>query len=64
MARVVRKRKKVEPPATVLASMLEKHLEYLRLRNYSEYTIKGRRVHIHFFLDWASERGITEPSQT
>lgn len=61
MSRIVRKRKKVEPPATVLASMMEKHLEDLRLKNYSEYTIKGRRVHIQFFLLWAQERGLTEP---
>lgn len=61
MARVVRKRKCVEPPRTPLALLLEKHLEDLRLRNYSEYTVKGRRVHIQFFLDWAFERGITEP---
>jgi integrase/recombinase XerD len=53
MARIVRN--------TVLAALLEKHLEDLRLKNYSEYTIKGRRVHIGFFLDWAFERGITEP---
>ena len=61
MARVVKPRKAVEPPKTPLAALLEKHLEDLRLKNYSEYTIKGRRVHIHFFLDWAFERGITEP---
>ena len=41
--------------------MMEKHLDDLRLKNYSEYTVKGRRVHINFFLDWATERGITEP---
>ena len=61
MARIVRKRKPVEPPKTPLAMLMEKHLENLRLKNYSEYTIKGRRVHIGFFLDWACERGITEP---
>lgn len=61
MARVVRKRKPPEPPATPLAALMEKHLEDLRLKNYSEYTIKGRRVHIGFFLDWAQGRGITEP---
>jgi integrase/recombinase XerD len=61
VARTVRKRKSPEPPATPLAALLEKHLEDLRLKNYSEYTIKGRRVHIQFFLDWAQERGITEP---
>ena len=61
MSRIVRKRKPPEPPATPLAALLEKHLEDLRLKNYSEYTIKGRRVHIGMFLDWASERGLTEP---
>jgi len=46
---------------TVLAALLEKHLEDLRVRNYSEYTVKNRRVHIGFFLDWCDERGLTEP---
>jgi integrase/recombinase XerD len=61
VARIVRKRKSPEPPATPLAALLEKHLEDLRLKNYSEYTIKNRRVHIGIFLAWAFERGITEP---
>lgn len=61
MAKVVRKRKQPEPPATPLAALLEKHLDDLRVRQYSEYTIKGRRVHIGFFLEWAFGRGITEP---
>ena len=59
MARVTKRRKPLEPPATPLAAMLEKHLEDLRVRNYSEYTIKGRRVHIGFFLVWCHERGLT-----
>jgi integrase/recombinase XerD len=46
---------------TTLAALLEKHLEDLAARNYSEYTIKGRRVHIGFFLDWCDERGLAEP---
>jgi integrase/recombinase XerD len=61
MARVVRKRKVAEPPSTPLAALLEKHLDDLRVKNYSEYTIKGRRVHARFFLEWAQEHGITEP---
>ena len=48
MSRIVRNHK----PVTPLDSLLEKHLEDLLLKNYSEYTIKGRRVHIGFFLDW------------
>lgn len=61
VARIVRKRKPAEPPKLPLAELMEKHLADLRQKNYSEYTIKGRRVHIGFFLDWAHERGITEP---
>ena len=61
MAKVVRKRKPVAAPATPLALLLEKHLDHLRLRDYSEYTLKGRRVHIGFFLEWAAERGIADP---
>jgi integrase/recombinase XerD len=61
MAKVVRKRKAPAPPVTPLESLLEKHLDHLRVRDYSEYTIKGRRVHIGFFLDWCRERGIAEP---
>ena len=59
MARAVKPRKAVEPPKTPLAALLEKHLEDLRLKNYSEYTIKGRRVHIHFFLFGACEESPT-----
>jgi integrase/recombinase XerD len=61
MSKAVRKRRQPEPPATPLAALLEKHLEDLRVRSYSEYTVKNRRVHIGFFLVWAFERGITEP---
>jgi integrase/recombinase XerD len=57
MNRIVRNHR----PATPLDSLLEKHLEDLKIKNYSEYTIKGRRVHIGFFLDWCGERGIAEP---
>ena len=61
MSRIVRKRKPATPPSTPLAALLEKHLEDLLLKNYSGYTIKGRRVHINFFIEWATERGIADP---
>jgi integrase/recombinase XerD len=61
MAKIVRKRKTRAAPSTPLELLLEKHLEDLRLKNYSEYTIKGRRVHIDYFIAWAAERGIAEP---
>ncbi|MGD0295867.1 MAG: site-specific tyrosine recombinase XerC [Bryobacteraceae bacterium] len=60
MSRVVRKRRSNPPPATPLQALLE-HLDDLRIKNYSEYTVKNRRVHIGFFLDWCDQRGISEP---
>ena len=60
---LVRKRKSPEPPDTPLYALLLKHLEDLQVRGYSEYTVKNRRVHIGFFLDWANERGFTEPME-
>ncbi len=61
MARVVKKRKPEAPPASPLAAVMEKHLDALRVQNYSEYTVKNRRVHIGFFVDWCHERGLSEP---
>jgi integrase/recombinase XerD len=40
---------------------MEKHLAALAVKNYSPYTIRNRRVHIGFFLDWCTERGLSEP---
>jgi integrase/recombinase XerD len=62
MARVVKKRKPVEPPASLLAALMEKHLEALRVQNYSQYTVKNRRVHLGFFLEWCANRSLTEPA--
>jgi integrase/recombinase XerD len=62
MSRVVKKRKPAPPPASPLAALMEKHLEALRVQNYSEYTVKNRRVHLGFFLEWCAVRSLTEPS--
>jgi integrase/recombinase XerD len=48
-------------PESPLAALLEKHLADLRVKNYSEYTVRNRHVHIGFFLVWCLERGISEP---
>jgi integrase/recombinase XerD len=56
-----RSRNRKPLPETVLAQLLERHLEDSRVKNYSPYTIRSRRVHIGFFLRWCAERGITEP---
>jgi len=63
MARIVRKRKPEAPPSSPLAAMLERHLEDLRVKNYSEYTVKNRRTHIGFFVEWCRDRGVTEPTE-
>jgi integrase/recombinase XerD len=47
---------------TPIAALLAPHLEWLQARNYSEYTVKNRRVHLGFFLDWCREHGIEEPA--
>jgi integrase/recombinase XerD len=46
MARIVKRRKPEAKPASPLAALMEKHLEALRVLNYSEYTVKNRRVHL------------------
>jgi integrase/recombinase XerD len=63
MARVVRKRKQTPKPLSPLAALMEKHLEALQVKNYSEYTIKNRRGHIGFFIEWCHDRGLTEPTE-
>jgi integrase/recombinase XerD len=61
MARTERKRKPQVSPETPLESLMRDHLDALRGRNYSEYTVRNRQVHIGFFLTWLKERGIADP---
>ena len=61
MARVEKKRRPQAAPATPLEALMREHLRSLEVRNYSEFTVKGRAGHIRFFLDWLKERGITDP---
>ncbi len=41
--------------------MMHEHLKALRTKNYSEWTVRNRHVHIGFFIEWAQERGLNEP---
>jgi hypothetical protein len=43
MARVRKKRKAEAPPATPLEALMHEHLNWLRERNYSGYTVRGPR---------------------
>jgi integrase/recombinase XerD len=63
MARVARKRKQTLQPLSPLAALMERHLEALQIQNYSQYTVRNRRVHIGFFVKWCHDRGITEPAE-
>jgi integrase/recombinase XerD len=63
MARTIKKRKPDPLPGSPLAAMMEKHLQALCVLNYSQYTVKNRRGHIGFFLQWCHDRGITEPTE-
>ena len=60
MARV-EKRKAPAPVQTPLEDLMRQHLKYLEVKNYSEYTVRGRSGHIRFFIDWLKERSSTEP---
>jgi integrase/recombinase XerD len=62
MARVEKKRKQAsQTPRTILETLMQEHLDALRVRGYSEHTVKNRLVHIGYFLDWAHEHGLREP---
>lgn len=61
MARVEKKRKPEAAPETPLEVLMRAHLNALKVRGYSEYTVKNRLVHIGFFIQWAYEHGLREP---
>jgi integrase/recombinase XerD len=43
--------------------LMHEHLTALRIKNYSEYTIRNRQVHIGFFIAWLKLRDISAPCQ-
>lgn len=61
MARITTTRKPAVMPRTPLEAMMHDHLHALAVQNYSEHTVRNRRVHIGFFIQWCSERGLSEP---
>ncbi len=61
MARVEKKRKPEAAPETPLEVLMREHLNALKVRGYSEHTVKNRLVHIGFFIRWAYEHGLQEP---
>ncbi len=47
-------------PKEMIAAM-EAYLDWLTVRNYSNYTIVERRYYIGLFIEWAEQRSITAP---
>jgi integrase/recombinase XerD len=43
--------------------MLDKFFEWMRVKNYSEQTIVGRKFFLGCFIKWAEERGVTRPNE-
>jgi integrase/recombinase XerD len=59
-----RKKKTPRPrpaPQTPMEALLNKHLESLLVKQYSEQTVETRRTQLTFFVQWLRERGIEEP---
>ena len=53
-----RTRSKVLPDPLSLAGLVADHLEHLRMRNYSEETIRNRKSNLEIFCRWCEERGV------
>jgi integrase/recombinase XerD len=65
MARLSKNRKRGAPPpeGTPLAARLAEYMTALRVRDFSEHTIRNRHSHIQFFLAWCAERSLFEPTE-
>jgi hypothetical protein len=40
-----------------MAAYVARYLEWLRVHNYAEPTVKNRELYLGYFLVWAAERG-------
>src|SRR5580704_11459953 len=46
-----------------LAQRLDKYLQHLAVKGFSESTLRVRRVHMEMFLKWCRRNGISAPSR-
>jgi integrase/recombinase XerD len=60
MARIA-KRKTQPPPQTPLELLQQEYLKALQVKNFSDYTVRSRRVALRNFIQWAQERGLSQP---
>lgn len=58
-----RKKRPQPVPQTPLEAFLLEYLNWMQVKNYSPYTTRNRRIHLEFFLAWARERSLAEPSE-
>lgn len=42
---------------------LQDYLSWMRIKNYSQYTINNREFYLLWFLEWAGMRGLVRPSE-
>ena len=43
--------------------LLNKHIEWMQVRNYSPQTIQLRIFYVGFFIRWCEERGVVQPAE-
>jgi integrase/recombinase XerD len=63
MARVSKRRQPYPEPHTLLGRLMEEHLEWLLINNYSEDTADHARWSIADFIRWAELRGLQHPME-
>jgi integrase/recombinase XerD len=44
-------------------AMMELYFEWLRIKNYSEKTIRHRRDYLGYFINWCACRGVVRPNE-
>ena len=44
-------------------SLRDEHLEWLKIRNYSEATVYNRERYLNLFIDWCAQRGLERPQE-
>jgi integrase/recombinase XerD len=61
--RAQRERPLTPVPDDPMHMMLEQHLAWMQVQNFSPDTVATRRASIGYFIDWCRERGVAEPAE-
>lgn len=46
-----------------LGAFVARHIEWLRVHNYSATTVLNREFYLGYFIGWCAERGLTQPKE-